>query len=65
MKRGVYREGGLDRTWRTKILPLLEEHHYGEEVDVSRVYGLPALRRAVAYAKEAATAGTDAADDGE
>ncbi|MGV9549187.1 hypothetical protein ACWDR6_12380, partial [Streptomyces ardesiacus] len=29
MKPGVYRDGGLERTWRTKILPLLEEHHYG------------------------------------
>lgn len=27
MKPGVYRDGGLERTWRTKILPLLEEHH--------------------------------------
>ncbi|MGX4689237.1 hypothetical protein [Streptomyces sp. JNUCC 63] len=30
MKPGVYRDGGLERTWRTKILSLLEEHHYGE-----------------------------------
>ena len=26
------------------ILPLLEEHHYGEAVNVRRRYGLPALR---------------------
>ncbi|MFE5492197.1 DUF4357 domain-containing protein [Streptomyces virginiae] len=44
MKKGVYREGGLERTWRTKILPLLEEHHYGEGVDVEKRYGLAALR---------------------
>ncbi|MFI2426229.1 DUF4357 domain-containing protein [Streptomyces sp. NPDC018955] len=44
MKKGVYREGGLERTWRTKILPLLEEHHYGEGVDVEQRYGLAALR---------------------
>ncbi|MFE9976525.1 DUF4357 domain-containing protein [Streptomyces hirsutus] len=44
MKKGVYREGGLERTWRTKILPLLEEHHYGEGVDVEKRYGLEALR---------------------
>ncbi|MET9435494.1 DUF4357 domain-containing protein [Streptomyces sp. NPDC006551] len=48
MKPGVYREGGLERTWRTKILPLLEEHHYGEGVDIEGRYGLPALRRALA-----------------
>ncbi|MFE3382995.1 DUF4357 domain-containing protein, partial [Streptomyces anulatus] len=44
MKPGVYRDGGLDRTWRTKILPLLEEHHYGEGLDVGARYGLDALR---------------------
>ncbi|WP_209499252.1 DUF4357 domain-containing protein [Streptomyces sp. PvR006] len=45
MKPGVYRDGGLDRTWRTKILPLLEEHHYGEGIDVDARYGLDALRK--------------------
>jgi 5-methylcytosine-specific restriction protein B len=44
MKPGVYREHGLERTWRTKILPLLEEHHYGEGLDVAARYGLDALR---------------------
>ncbi|MFJ9426528.1 AAA family ATPase [Streptomyces sp. NPDC101249] len=45
MKPGVYRDGGLERTWRTKILPLLEEHHYGEGIDVAARYGLDALRK--------------------
>ncbi|MEU7305395.1 AAA family ATPase [Streptomyces sp. NPDC007206] len=44
MKPGVYRDGGLERTWRTKILPLLEEHHYGEGLNVAARYGLDALR---------------------
>ncbi|MEU1672749.1 DUF4357 domain-containing protein [Streptomyces roseifaciens] len=44
MKPGVYRNGGLERTWRTKILPLLEEHHYGEGLDVTARYGLDSLR---------------------
>ncbi|MET7712962.1 DUF4357 domain-containing protein [Streptomyces sp. NPDC005407] len=44
MKPGVYRDGGLERTWRTKILPLLEEHHYGEGLDVAARYGLGPLR---------------------
>ncbi|MFJ3217558.1 DUF4357 domain-containing protein [Kitasatospora sp. NPDC086801] len=48
MKPGVYRDGGLDRTWRTKILPLLEEHHYGEGVDIEKRYGLEALQAEVA-----------------
>ncbi|MFE6066954.1 DUF4357 domain-containing protein [Streptomyces sp. NPDC056525] len=47
MKKGVYREGGLGRTWRTKILPLLEEHHYGEGVDIQARYGLESLRRSI------------------
>ncbi|POX60714.1 DUF4357 domain-containing protein [Streptomyces sp. Ru62] len=44
MKPGVYRDGGLDRVWRTKILPLLEEHHYGEGLDIEARYGLGSLR---------------------
>ncbi|MCQ8190143.1 DUF4357 domain-containing protein [Streptomyces rugosispiralis] len=48
MKKGVYREGGLERTWRTKILPLLEEHHYGEGVDIEKQYGLTSLRESLA-----------------
>ncbi|GGS66300.1 DUF4357 domain-containing protein [Streptomyces cinerochromogenes] len=47
MKKGVYREGGLERTWRTRILPLLEEHHYGEGVDIEKRYGLAALRESL------------------
>ncbi|ALO96782.1 Putative restriction enzyme [Streptomyces hygroscopicus subsp. limoneus] len=47
MKTGVYREGGLERTWRTKILPLLEEHHYGEGVDIEKRYGLAALQESL------------------
>ncbi|MFF5488123.1 DUF4357 domain-containing protein [Streptomyces virginiae] len=50
MKKAVYREGGLDRTWRTKILPLLEEHHYGEGIDIAKTYGLEALRANIAPA---------------
>ncbi|WP_301124597.1 DUF4357 domain-containing protein [Streptomyces cacaoi] len=44
MKPGVYRDGGLERTWRTKILPLLQEYHYGEGLDVAARYGIDALR---------------------
>ncbi|MFI6138385.1 DUF4357 domain-containing protein [Streptomyces griseus] len=47
MKKSVHREGGLDRTWRTKILPLLEEHHYGESLDIAKRYGLDALSRSL------------------
>ena len=49
MKTSVHdREGGLERVWRTEILPLLEELHYGEGMDVTGVYGLAALRARLA-----------------
>lgn len=35
---------GLERIWRTQILPLLEEHHYGDGTDVPARYGLDVLR---------------------
>ncbi|GAB3141405.1 McrB family protein [Microbispora hainanensis] len=57
MKEGVYRDGGLERTWRTKILPLLEEHHYGEGVDVEGRYGLRSLRAAVGPSPQTAAPG--------
>ncbi|MEU7887783.1 AAA family ATPase [Microbispora bryophytorum] len=38
---------GFDRVWRTQILPLLEEHHYGDGIDLAERYGLEALRRAI------------------
>jgi 5-methylcytosine-specific restriction protein B len=49
MKPAVHdRDGGLDRVWRTEILPLLEELHYGEGVDIPGRYGLAALRAGLA-----------------
>ncbi|WP_167043552.1 AAA family ATPase [Salinibacterium sp. ZJ454] len=41
-------ETRLAEIWEYEILPLLDEHHFGDGVDVSRKYGLPALRRALA-----------------
>ncbi|TXH28362.1 MAG: AAA family ATPase [Mycobacterium sp.] len=50
MRRAIY-DGdgrGLERVWRTAILPLLEEHHYGDRaVDVMARYGLSAIEKAV------------------
>ncbi|MFF3178868.1 McrB family protein [Rhodococcus pyridinivorans] len=46
MRDAVYHEKGLDRAWRTAILPLLEEFHYGDRgIDVRSRYGLDALRK--------------------
>ena len=49
MRQAVYAEGGLERTWRTAILPLLEEHHFGEMTshEVGERYGLNAVTAAV------------------
>jgi 5-methylcytosine-specific restriction protein B len=42
---------GLKRMWRTDILPLLEEHHFGERnINVAERYGLEGLRRAAVSA---------------
>ncbi|MEU2181598.1 hypothetical protein [Streptomyces thermolilacinus] len=37
-------DGALERLWRTQIIPLLTEHHWGDGTDVEAVYGLPVLR---------------------
>ncbi|MFJ9678876.1 AAA family ATPase [Streptomyces sp. NPDC101194] len=55
MRTSVYDEGGLERVWKTAVLPLLEEHHHGDElVDVRARYGLPDLRRVVSRPSRAA-----------
>lgn len=54
MRAAVHREGGLERTWRTSILPLLEEHHFGE-LDASKIkrrYGLDVIAAAVDAVEE-------------
>jgi 5-methylcytosine-specific restriction protein B len=42
-------EQGLERIWKHDILPLLEEHYYGqmEREAVQKRFGLTAIRRAV------------------
>lgn len=51
MRPEVHREGGLSRMWRTDILPLLEEHHYGDAVNVAERYNLERIRKSVAAAR--------------
>jgi 5-methylcytosine-specific restriction protein B len=50
MRPAVFKDRGIDRVWRTAILPLLEEHHYGEGVDVAAAYGLDSIRTQIAKA---------------
>lgn len=42
------RPNGIERIWRTEILPLLEELHHGEMIDLDATYGLATLRRRIA-----------------
>lgn len=45
MTSRVATEAGLERIWRTAILPLLEEHFFGEGRAVETEFGLAALRK--------------------
>jgi 5-methylcytosine-specific restriction enzyme B len=49
---------GLRRVWRTRLVPLLEEHHYGDlsHAQVVDRYGLAALRLHLGLAEPGATA---------
>jgi len=47
----------LELMWRTDILPLLEEHHFGDRnIDVAGRYGLAALRKSLAATSAALSA---------
>jgi 5-methylcytosine-specific restriction enzyme B len=40
MRESVYQGDGMAVAWETAILPLLEEHHFGEARDVAKDYSL-------------------------
>ena len=44
---GDLSDSRLSEIWRHEILPLLEEYHYGEKLDLEGKYGLTALRRSL------------------
>lgn len=44
---GDLSDARLAEIWRHELLPLLEEHHYGEGRDLEAEYGIAALRRAL------------------
>lgn len=44
MSRTVATDAGLSRVWKHQILPLLEERHVGEGIDILKTYGLDALK---------------------
>ncbi len=59
MRKAVHEPGGLERVWRTAILPLLEEHHYGDDTGVRARYGLAAIRAQAGSSVPADQAETD------
>lgn len=63
MRPEVHEPGGLERMWETSILPLLEEHHFGEDRSVLDGYRLETLKRAVGWDGEADGAGEVDGDD--
>jgi 5-methylcytosine-specific restriction protein B len=66
MRRSAGTEEGLRRIWRTSILPLLEELHYGDDaVDVQARYGFDAVLRAVQPAPAAAIVESERPPDDE
>jgi len=50
-------EDRLTEIWDHEILPLLEDLHYGDGVDVAQRYGLSALRRSLRSASETVDSG--------
>lgn len=55
MKPGGQTADGIARVWRTGILPLLEERHYGDGTDIRRTYGIEAVRSLVQLRRSALT----------
>jgi 5-methylcytosine-specific restriction protein B len=45
MTKRVAESGGLERIWKTAIIPLLAEHYFGEGRDIEAEFGLPGLRK--------------------
>lgn len=55
MRESAFTDTGLQRIWRTSILPLLEEHHYGDGINIEQRYGLDTIRKRVAAHIDAQT----------
>ncbi|MFF4565723.1 McrB family protein [Streptomyces sp. NPDC001435] len=56
-------DGALERLWKTQIIPLLTEHHWGDGTDVEAVYGLAVLRERLGILLSSTDSPVDAADD--
>jgi hypothetical protein len=63
MRPAVHEPGGLERAWRTAIMPLLEEFHYGEGKDLENAYGLARVLAAVNKGEQSANGQANVAHD--
>lgn len=53
MRDWIYEDdNGIAEVWATDILPLLEEHHAGEGIDIGRRYELRSLLASVTRAED-------------
>jgi len=57
MTKRVADPGGLERIWKTAIIPLLAEHYFGEGRHIENEFGLTALRKRLAGPASVATEG--------
>jgi 5-methylcytosine-specific restriction protein B len=62
MSKRVAEPNGLDRIWRTAILPLLAEHYFGEGRDIEAEFGLATLRSRLRSTDEDSEIDTTEAD---
>ncbi|WP_295623742.1 McrB family protein [uncultured Corynebacterium sp.] len=47
MRDNIYSKGGLERVWRTEVLPLLDEMFFGERDNVRSQFSLESIRNEV------------------
>lgn len=62
MTSRVATDEGLAKVWKHHIMPLLEERHVGEDIDLHRHYGLQALRKGTSW-RPTASAGEDLSEE--
>ena len=55
MRESAFTDTGPQRIWRTSILPLLEEHHYGDGINIEQRYRTDTIRKRVAAHIDAQT----------
>ncbi|WP_106817519.1 McrB family protein [Janibacter massiliensis] len=66
MRDEVAEEGGLELMWETSIVPLLEEHYFGDsQVDVGRRFSLDDVRRSARRLREPSASPAEGSTEGQ